>query len=606
MTYWPYDSLGWWAYAVHCVSSQHRHDPQVQHLYSVAFNQEDRFMEDLDSFYSGTLRLLAAGTLDPGDARRLLFKAKALRKWRLAPSSTATVRRQKALVGFLKRNEAAASSEYNVPFPYEGEMRKLLKAWLPDPRGSGWEWTGRFGPGAVAEHWTIAQKIEHLHAWCSEQGYRGEAWPEVPPTSSDVEHVASRLCAVPKQYSKDRLITVEPGYSSFAQQYVRECIQCSIHLGPLAGTCMDLGFTDGQKIQRRLALKASRTGKLATLDLSDASDNITWDAVLRVFPNWVTSLLDVSRTPNITVEENLPGYSRGERIPLHIFAGMGNGTTFTIETLFFAAFVKAYARCHGTPTMVSVFGDDIICSSEVASGLAQENFAFFRVNREKSFLGTDALRESCGIFAYKGEDITVPKVDGYSNDYCGRISLCDLERRLRASGIAFQVCLAHLIAAEGILVNWKRRYPGYPSIDAPECERSAAPLTRWNKYTCQVEARLPVVRQKTVSYPTDWTAAKRWNAPNPAQWYTYRLMSMFGSEGEPRSHFHMTSGKSCRPWSIELPLKGVRKTKVEWVTPLPNTQTPFLRPCDKQDGDWDESTHCFTGDGSVRDRKSVV
>ena len=564
---WVYDDPGWWFNAIHLSCSQNENS-SVLNARTSAAQVGASCLEGISAFYNATLHLLSRGTLTIERAASILFRAKALKKWRLANPSQADARRIEALSGFMRRNSEAAHAEL-VPYPYCVEMRRLLEAWLPEPEGLGCRWTGQFGPGAVAEKLTHPKRFEQLARWCGldrrHHDFDPSAmhWPDVPLDADEAQHSVARLHAVPKDFSKDRLITIEPSYSSFGQAYVREAMQCSIHCGPLRGTCMDLHYTDGQAIQRRLALKASRTGKLATLDLSDASDGITWAQVQQVFPNWVLSLLDVTRSTRFRLDQAIPGYPAGYEEDLSIFAGMGNGTTFTVETLFFAAFVVAYAHLHSLPGYVSVFGDDIICSSLTARSLQFENFSFFKLNQAKSFIGADALRESCGIFAYNGVDITAPKVDGYPNTWEGRTALADLHKRSYTSPWPYGQRLSYLIAREGRLVNWDRSYPGYPSIDDPRVERSAAPPTRWNKqYQC-IEAHLPIRKQASCAYSTDWQSAKRLNQPNPTVWYCASLAGMLG-----RRDFVVRKSNDRRRWSVDLPQKGRLRTNWSWVAAL--------------------------------------
>lgn len=595
MQTWPYADYGWWTYAIHAACSQHGWSPCA--LHSAAELNACPPVEALSAFYSDTLQLLRSRDVEYKDARRLLFLAKALKKWRLSDPSDARVRKDKAIRGFVARNREAQSAG-PIPTLYASRMKRILAHWLPDPEAIGADttfctgvgdpifptdgisWVGKFGPGKVAERLTHLRRFEVLSEWVYQQPLRtagyvpykdvnavdshwlSDHWPEVPLTGGYADHVTARLCAVPKEATKDRLITVEPTYGSFVQAYARQALQTSIHYGPLCGTCMDLGWVDGQKIQRRLALKASRTGRLATLDLSDASDRITYDQVFQVFPAWALSLLDVTRSSSFMCQdyEDLL-----EPQTMHIYAGMGNGTTFTVETLFFAAFVVAFAEAHrlGEPE-VSVFGDDIICTSKVAKALIElgDVFPFFRINHQKSFYGADYLRESCGIFAYKGEDITVPKVDGYPNTWEGRLALCDLHSRLIADDAAFAQRLSFLMADVGVLVNWDRKYPGYPSIDDPRVERSVAPPTRFNKLTHCVEAKLPVKEARQRRFATSTALACRNNTPRPETLLLARLAGLI-----PPTEARVDSPERRRPSAfLSLPDEGSKgKVKRRWV-----------------------------------------
>jgi hypothetical protein len=85
---------------------------------------------------------------------------------------------------------------------------------------------------------------------------------------------------------------------------------------------------------------------------------------------------------------------------------MGNGFTFELESLLFYTIVRAVAYFTGTPGVVSVYGDDIICPQEITSLViwALEYFGF-QVNTEKSCID-GPYRESCGGHYRNGYDIT--------------------------------------------------------------------------------------------------------------------------------------------------------------------------------------------------------
>lgn len=469
--YWPFADIEWWRYTLTtCLPSPP--GPVPRFLGGPGATGDIPVAE--------ALRWLASNdALTAESARCYLLRAKALKKWRIADCSHRDERRRKAMDGFLERNSLALSRPTAIPWNLRGYMKRWLESCLPepneDPCGLGYHTSKQ-----VAERYTVAEKYLHLCHWV-ECG--GPHWPVGPCNVYDMNHVVSRLAAVPKDWDKDRLITVEPSYSVWAQQSVRLRLQESIHAGPLRGTCMDLGYTDGAEIQRRLARLASRTGELATLDLSNASDNISWSDVCEVFPQWVLPELECVRSVACSV--------RGVEYPLGIYAGMGNATTFTVETLFFAAYVRAFAWAHNLKRFVSVFGDDIICHSTTAQALIDSGqCACFLINATKSFVGSDCLRESCGIYAYKGHDITVPKVDGYTDDWCGRLGAADLHRRFSVWGPR-GLLIASAMAQEGCLPNHPYLIEGYPSISDWSVPFAAyQPRTRRNRDTQLCEAKV--------------------------------------------------------------------------------------------------------------------
>lgn len=558
MASWVYDDLVWWANVVHrsCATEGILGSMWNQDAVQSCFS-----LEGVSTFYTNTLRLLAGGTAPTQGAAALLFRAKALKKWRLADPSSSEVRRKAALQGFIERNYAAAGT-CRIPRYLREEMRRLLKYWLPEPERLGWTWTGAFGPGACAEKWSRIKRLEHLLSWTR----HGFSWPDVPPNDGDAKHVVARAHAVPKDYDKDRLITIEPAYGTFAQAYLREALQCSIHAGPLQGTAMDLQFVDSQSVQRGLALKASENKGLATIDLKDASDRISVEDVLCVFPSWVCALIDVTRSTRFKIDEDVGSYRAGDEFLMNIYAGMGNGSTFTIETLFFTAFVVAYAEYYGYKPFCSTFGDDVICHSAVARRLMEEQFDCFFVNKDKSFMADDALRESCGIFAYKGVDITAPKVDGYLNNVEGRLGLVDLWKRLYTSPWAYGPRLSYSIASVGALVNWPSVAEGYPSISDPRFPYSPLPELRTNILLQRTEARLPVLVTPQPSYPTDWKAARAFNTPDPQVLLQAALAGML----TPRT---WTIGKRSakRRWSVTVPERAKPRLQRKWVSFEPSS-----------------------------------
>lgn len=517
-TTWVYSDPSWWIDQIASVCN-----PDLEPRCGVEAPNE--YFTDLNRRWECTLRYIA-GTpnLNPEDVRRSLFFAKALRKWRLdVPGLTAADRARAAQDGFALRNIAAADKAY-VPALVD-EMRRLLRLWLPEVGSDGIH--GKFGPGAVYERIHHPERFCRLGEWVRDGG---SLFEELPFGHTDVYAHVCRLCAVPKDYAKDRLITVEPVYATFVQQRVRSILLESVHAGPLRGSAMDLAYTDGQAIQRRLARKGSRTGKLATLDLSDASDRVSWAAVQAVFPPWVLSHLWYSRTPYYAA----PAIGVGPT-QIEMFAGMGNATTFVVETLFFSAYVIAFCATYGFKPWVSVFGDDIVTTSEAAEALIERGIApFFKINPAKSFVGSQKLRESCGIFAYEGEDVTVPKVDGYPDSYVGALGVADLHARLVASADIFQHALASRIARVGLLPNWPFRIHRYPSVTDWTADFDALPKTRQNRRYQYREAAVSVPTVQTVAYPADDRLAARENTPAADTWYQATLLGCIGLDPSPK------------------------------------------------------------------------
>lgn len=219
----------------------------------------------------------------------------------------------------------------------------------------------------------------------------------------------ARLVTVLKNSSARRTITVEPMLNQFVQQglnnALREAIpECAILRNSLA--------LSDQTANQKLALEGSLTDEWATLDLKSASDLLSVKLVEAVFGShglFLDHILDC-RSKEIYSDQK-------DRSPLLKFAGMGNATTFPVQSVCFAAISIAaildswglspsYRNCLRASRLVRVYGDDIIIAREHARQCVNWLHACgLTVNSKKSFLEGN-FKESCGVDAFRGIDIT--------------------------------------------------------------------------------------------------------------------------------------------------------------------------------------------------------
>lgn len=198
------------------------------------------------------------------------------------------------------------------------------------------------------------------------------------------------LFTVPKKTDIDRVACKEPDLNMFIQKgvgnYFRNCLRR-----------VGINLNDQSKNQS-LAREGSVTGRLATLDLSSASDSVTSELVALFLPEVWHCLLDASRC-QVTIID-------GEEHRNHMFSSMGNGFTFELESLLFLVLTRATAYFTRTRGVVSIYGDDIICHTDMSRPLISVlNYFGFQVNTEKSYI-EGPFRESCGGHYYDGVDIT--------------------------------------------------------------------------------------------------------------------------------------------------------------------------------------------------------
>lgn len=224
----------------------------------------------------------------------------------------------------------------------------------------------------------------------------------------------SRLAAVPKTQKGPRLIASEPTAHQWVQQAVARHLYDVVR-GCWLGNAID--FFD-QSPNQRLALEASNSGRLATIDLSSASDRLSCWAVERIFraaPQYLGAF-HACRTRWIFN----PVDKKSDRFcKLKKFAPMGSALTFPVQSIVYAIIGIAVVDWHSQdPTwdwskrlgwasrLVRVFGDDIIVPDYAYPELIDVlTHIGLEVNISKSFVGCK-FHESCGVDAYNGVDVT--------------------------------------------------------------------------------------------------------------------------------------------------------------------------------------------------------
>lgn len=202
----------------------------------------------------------------------------------------------------------------------------------------------------------------------------------------------NRVITVPKNFKTDRVIAIEPRMNMYIQKGIGRMIRKR-----LLRVGVDL---NDQATNRNLAFQASISGKLATVDLSMASDTVSLELVRTLLPvDWVEAL-EQCRSPSGV----LPS---GGRVDYQKFSSMGNGYTFELESLIFWALCSAVTESLKlSGATISVYGDDLIVPSVCFEPLSEVlEYCGFKVNAKKSF-NTGLFRESCGFHAFAGCDVS--------------------------------------------------------------------------------------------------------------------------------------------------------------------------------------------------------
>jgi len=283
------------------------------------------------------------------------------------------------------------------------------------------EWKFRHGPGAISARPGRVNKY-NWYSWpsrldsmfpISEYGYYSHtSWLRNIHVCPEGEE-SSRLVAVRKTLDKPRLIAAEPSSHQWCQQNVWHFMKTRMGKHPIFSAF--LRFND-QSLNQELCRKASVDGTLATLDLSSASDCVTCDLVGEAFrgnPNLLKHLI-ACRTRFVRVEHIDHGVFTHR---LNKFSTMGSACTFPVEAFIFLGIsIAATMFCRRLPMRteamedlagsLSVFGDDIIVPIDAWETVSTAlECLHFKVNEAKSY-AKGFFRESCGVDAYKGVNVS--------------------------------------------------------------------------------------------------------------------------------------------------------------------------------------------------------
>jgi hypothetical protein len=214
------------------------------------------------------------------------------------------------------------------------------------------------------------------------------------PFEADVV-AGARLTTVPKNAKTDRVICIEPDLNMYFQKGIGSLIRRRLQRWGLL-------LPEAQQINAEFARIGSANGRLATVDLSSASDSIHLELVRLLLPTDWTDAIEQSRSPSIVLHN-------GQHVHLTKVSSMGNGFTFELETVIFygicSAVIDLFSHA-SSDRQCTVFGDDIIIASELVPVLAEVlHFFGFEMNPKKSF-SVGPFRESCGKHYFAGTDVT--------------------------------------------------------------------------------------------------------------------------------------------------------------------------------------------------------
>lgn len=320
---------------------------------------------------------------------------------------------EKALADYIDFEENYPG--FNESNPMLPNLKSIILGWLGDFRYDGS--LCRHGNGAVANcekskfakytSFSVDTRLCYLY---NRESYLG-LYDYLPlGTSSEKLERTSKLEFVPKNVSKLRSISMEPASLQFVQQGVMRYFYDYFENHKYLDRHIKLY---DQTQNKAYAYDGSITNNYATIDLSSASDSVSYDLCHYIFGGntEVWRWLVGTRSDHTLLPD-------GRKFPLKKFAPMGSAVCFPIETLIFAGIAElavtighemGLTRNNDTGVyndFYTVYGDDIIVPLPVYNITVELLSSFgFKINREKSYANSP-FKESCGGNYFCGRDIT--------------------------------------------------------------------------------------------------------------------------------------------------------------------------------------------------------
>lgn len=274
----------------------------------------------------------------------------------------------------------------------------------------------KHGPGAVSTKerlwekysWTqIPQRITDEYPldayFYASIGHVCDTYQEMN-SLDQVNEPYAKVVLVPKDSRGRRLISCEPLAFQWIQQGLGNAIVRHVERHRI--TRDNVRFTD-QQPNRFAALSGSVAGKYATLDLNEASDRVSVGLVNLLFPQPVLNKLMACRSLGTVLPD-------GSKLTLTKFAPMGSCLCFPVLALtvwsLLDACLETLGATHSERECVYVYGDDVIVPARWAENamITLESFGL-KINRDKSCT-KGLFRESCGLDAFKGVDVTPVRI----------------------------------------------------------------------------------------------------------------------------------------------------------------------------------------------------
>jgi len=286
----------------------------------------------------------------------------------------------------------------------------------------------KHGPGATAEKLKGNRKFVQAE-WTTRLEREFKSIDFLMPSPSyweDLGNVAFlepgqerpvRVVLVPKTQKTPRIIAIEPTCMQYVQQGILESFENAVVANDTARAFISWESqtpNQGMAYQGSILDSFPENG-LATLDLSEASDRVSYQLVKSLLASTPSLLAGVDACRSRVADVD------GKLITLTKFASMGSALCFPIESMVFMTVIflgiERELNCQLTSKRINsflgrvrVYGDDIIIPVRFVDSVIAELEAYgLKVNANKSFW-TGKFRESCGKEYYNGHDVSIVRI----------------------------------------------------------------------------------------------------------------------------------------------------------------------------------------------------
>jgi len=286
----------------------------------------------------------------------------------------------------------------------------------------------KHGPGATAEKLKGNRKFVQAE-WTTRLEREFKSIDFLMPSPSywkDLGNVAFlepdqerpvRVVLVPKTQKTPRIIAIEPTCMQYVQQGILESFENAVVANDTARAFIswESQLPNQEMAYQGSILDSSPEMGLATLDLSEASDRVSYQLVKSLLANTPNLRLGVDACRSRVADVD------GKLIKLTKFASMGSALCFPIESMVFMTIIflgiEKELNCQLTSRRINsfrgqvrVYGDDIIIPIRFVDSVIDSLEAYgLKVNTNKSFW-TGKFRESCGKEYYNGEDVSIVRI----------------------------------------------------------------------------------------------------------------------------------------------------------------------------------------------------